>query len=99
VLAQVAERNLGARPLGSVGAVVGATIGQTSEDLGVNGPLLVPGLGAQGGTAGDIRRIFEGVLDLVVPTSSRDVLAAGPDGAALAARAREVAGQLRDLLG
>jgi len=99
VLAQVAERNLGAKPMGSVGAVVGATIGQTSEDLAVNGPLLVPGLGAQGGTAADIRRIFEGVLDTVVPTTSRDVLGAGPDGAALAARAGEVAGQLRDLLG
>jgi len=99
VLAQVAERNLGARPMGSVGAVVGATIGQTSEDLAVNGPLLVPGLGAQGGTAADIRRIFEGVLDLVVPTSSRDVLGAGPETAALAARAREVAGGLQELLG
>ncbi|HEX8861235.1 MAG TPA: orotidine-5'-phosphate decarboxylase, partial [Actinomycetes bacterium] len=99
VLAQVSERNLGARPMGSVGAVVGATIGQTSEDLAVNGPLLVPGLGAQGGTAADIRRIFEGVLDLVVPTSSRDVLGAGPETAALASRAREVAGGLQELLG
>jgi len=99
VLAQVAERNLGAEPMGSVGAVVGATIGQTSENLDVNGPLLVPGLGAQGGTASDIRRIFEGVLDTVVPTTSRDVLGAGPDGAALAARAGEVADQLRNLLG
>ena len=99
VLAQVAERNLGAQPMGSVGAVVGATIGQTSEDLAVNGPLLVPGLGAQGGTAADIRRIFEGVLDNVVPTTSRDVLGAGPDGTALTARAGEVADSLRELLG
>jgi orotidine-5'-phosphate decarboxylase len=94
VLAQVAERNLGVRPMGSVGAVVGATIGQTSEDLAVNGPLLVPGLGAQGGTADDVRRIFAGVEHLVVPTTSREVLTAGPDVAALAGRAREVAAQL-----
>ena len=99
VLAQIAERNLGAEPMGSVGAVVGATIGQTSEDLAVNGPLLVPGLGAQGGTAADVGRIFAGVLDTVVPTTSREVLAAGPDLDALRAKAREVTDQFTDLLG
>ena len=31
------------------------------------GPLLVPGIGAQGGTADDVRRIFGGVLDQVLP--------------------------------
>jgi orotidine-5'-phosphate decarboxylase len=99
VLAQVAERNHDEEPMGSVGAVVGATIGRTSEDLAVNGPLLVPGLGAQGGTADDVRRIFAGVLDTVVPTTSRQVLAAGPDGAAMTTKAAEVAGQLSELLG
>ena len=34
------------------------TIGATEEDLDVNGPLLAPGYGAQGGTAADLRRIF-----------------------------------------
>jgi orotidine-5'-phosphate decarboxylase len=99
VLAQIAERNLGAEPMGSVGAVVGATIGQTSEDLAVNGPLLVPGLGAQGGTAADVRRIFAGVLDTVVPTTSREVLAAGPDVDALRAKARQVTDQFTDIVG
>jgi orotidine 5'-phosphate decarboxylase subfamily 2 len=93
VLARVAERNLEARPLGSVGAVVGATIGETEEDLAVNGPLLVPGLGAQGGTPADIRRIFADVLADVVPSASREVLGAGPDPGALAAKAREVTAQ------
>ena len=93
VLAQVAERNLDARPMGSVGAVVGATIGQTGEDLDINGPLLVPGVGAQGGTAADIRRIFAGAEHLVVPSTSREVLGAGPEPQALAAKAREVAAQ------
>jgi orotidine-5'-phosphate decarboxylase len=99
VLAQVAEHNLSADPMGSVGAVVGATIGQTSEDLAVNGPLLVPGLGAQGGTADDVRRIFADVLPNVVPTTSRDVLSAGPEPAALRAKARRVADRLTEVLG
>lgn len=99
VLAHIAERNLGATPMGSVGAVVGATIGDTAEDLAVNGPLLVPGLGVQGGTADDVRRIFAGVLDKVLPTTSRGVLVAGPSVAALAAKARQVADQFTDLVG
>ena len=71
--------------MGSFGAVVGATIAETGEDLDVNGPLLVPGIGAQGGTADDVRRIFGGVLHLVLPSSSREILGAGPDPAALRA--------------
>ena len=47
--------NADADPLGSFGAVVGATIGETGEDLDINGPLLVPGFGAQGGTVDDLR--------------------------------------------
>jgi len=79
VLAELAELNAGAVPLGSFGAVVGATIGETDEDLAINGPLLVPGIGAQGGTAEDVLRIFGDSLDLVLPSSSREILAAGPD--------------------
>ncbi len=83
VLAELAELNAGAVPLGSFGAVVGATIGETDEDLAINGPLLVPGIGAQGGTAEDVRRIFGDSLDLVLPSSSREILAAGPDPSGL----------------
>ena len=72
-----------AAPMGSFGAVVGATIGSTAEDLDINGPLLVPGFGAQGGTIEDVRRLFAGVLDRVIVSTSRGVLAAGPDVHAL----------------
>ena len=58
VLDAVATRNADARASGSFGAVVGATIGESGENLDVNGPLLVPGIGAQGGTVDDVRRIF-----------------------------------------
>ena len=85
VLDELRSLNGGVSPMGSFGAVVGATIAETGENLDVNGPLLVPGIGAQGGTADDVRRIFGGVLDLVLPSSSREILGAGPDPAALRA--------------
>ncbi|GAA1809512.1 orotidine-5'-phosphate decarboxylase [Nocardioides hankookensis] len=65
--------NADAEPLGSFGAVVGATIGTTDEDLAFNGPVLAPGFGAQGGTIADVRRLF-GSAAAVLPSSSRDVL-------------------------
>jgi orotidine-5'-phosphate decarboxylase len=82
----------GPEPLGSFGAVVGATIAGSDElDLDIGGPLLVPGIGAQGGTADDVRRIFAGVLHAVLPSSSRAILAAGPDPVALRDAARRSA--------
>lgn len=83
VLAGLRAANAGADPLGSFGAVVGATIGSTDEDLDIAGPLLVPGIGAQGGTADDVRRIFGSAVRNVVPTSTREILSAGPDAGAL----------------
>jgi orotidine-5'-phosphate decarboxylase len=65
--------NADASPLGSFGAVVGATIGSTDEDLAFNGPILAPGFGAQGGTIADVRRLF-GSAAAVLPSSSREVL-------------------------
>ena len=83
VLDELRSLNGDVSPMGSFGAVVGATIAETGENLDVNGPLLVPGIGAQGGTADDVRRLFGGVLHLVLPSSSREILGAGPDPAAL----------------
>jgi len=72
---------------GSFGVVVGATLRDMDVDLdGLGGPILAPGLGAQGGSVADLRRLF-GTGRAVVPTVSRDVLAAGPDLAALRAAA------------
>ncbi|MBA3745422.1 orotidine-5'-phosphate decarboxylase [Sporichthya sp.] len=79
MLAAVAAHNAGQSPQGSVGVVIGATIGDTAEDLAVNGPLLVPGLGAQGGGADDLRRLFGPVARYVLPSMSREILGAGPD--------------------
>ncbi len=83
VLSAVTDRNAGAGRLGSVGAVVGATVScppdVTPATLDVGGPLLVPGIGAQGGTVKDVRRVFGPAVRSVLPSSSREILGAGPD--------------------
>lgn len=91
VVDDLARRNAEARPTGSFGVVVGATIGASVADLGsLNGPFLVPGIGAQGGTADDVRTIFGDGLRYVLPSVSRAALAAGPDVAALRAGVSEL---------
>ena len=88
VLDAAAELNAGAEPLGSIGVVVGTTIGETGHDLSrVNGPLLAPGIGPQGATAEDLRAVFGAATGAVLPTMSREVLRHGPDPAALRAAA------------
>lgn len=83
VLSDLRALNAGASPLGSFGPVVGATIADPETDVDVNGPILVPGYGAQGGTVADIRRIFGSASAAVLPSTSREVLRAGPSTAAL----------------
>jgi orotidine-5'-phosphate decarboxylase len=95
IVAAAAADNAGAQPLGSVGVVIGATVGDLPLELGaLNGPVLVPGLGAQGGTPADIRRLFAG-LPGIVPSASRSVLSAGPEPAALLSAARRHIDDLR----
>lgn len=84
---------------GSIGMVVGATIGDAPTCLGIdlaaaNAPLLAPGVGAQGGTAADLRRVFGAALPNVLASASREVLGAGPSVASLVARAEGLAESL-----
>lgn len=86
VVDEVGARNADATPLGSFGLVVGATIGRADTDFSrLDGPILSPGVGAQGGTAEDVRRIFGDAARNVLPSVSREVLRAGPDPAAMRA--------------
>nr|WP_206530612.1 orotidine-5'-phosphate decarboxylase [Rhodococcus aetherivorans] len=80
---EAAARNAGADTLGSVGVVVGATLTRAPDLSALHGPILMPGVGAQGGTADDVRRLAGEHLDAVVPNVSREVLRAGPTVAAL----------------
>jgi orotidine-5'-phosphate decarboxylase len=84
VVDEIAARNAGADPLGSLGVVVGATVAPGTVDVSaLHGPILAPGVGAQGGTADDVRRVFGSALPDVLPAVSREVLRHGPDPAAL----------------
>ncbi|MFD7511812.1 orotidine-5'-phosphate decarboxylase [Streptomyces sp. NPDC059853] len=100
MLDAIARENAGAAPLGSVGAVIGATLSTAGVDLAVNGPLLAPGIGAQGATAADLPRLFGDRIGQVVPSVSRSVLRAGPGVEALRAAAeaevRALSAALRD---
>lgn len=79
VVDEVGARNRNAKPLGDFGLVVGATIGETGTDFAaLNGPILSPGVGAQGGTPDDVKRIFGDAVRHVLPSVSREVLRQGP---------------------
>jgi orotidine-5'-phosphate decarboxylase len=98
-LGEVARANADATGLGSVGVVFGATCETSGYDLrGFGGPILAPGLGAQGATVDDIARRFAGCADRVLPAVSRSVLSAGPDVAAMRAAAGELASACREAL-
>lgn len=99
VIDEISQLNEGAQPLGSFGLVVGATVGETGCDLSrVGGPLLAPGLGAQGATAADLRTVFGSSLPAVLPSYSREVLNAGPSKTALRAAAERVLTECRAVL-
>ncbi|MUL84438.1 MULTISPECIES: orotidine-5'-phosphate decarboxylase [unclassified Mycolicibacterium] len=87
---RAAVNRTGGQSTGSVGVVVGATVTELPDLSALGGPVLVPGVGAQGGRA-DALAGFGGAR-LVLPTVSREVLRAGPAVADL----RAAAERLRD---
>ncbi|GAC1601381.1 MAG: orotidine-5'-phosphate decarboxylase [Pseudarthrobacter sp.] len=99
--AAAAENGRYEGPLGSVGLVVGATVGSALIDLqldleAVRGPILAPGLGAQGATPADLRRTFGAAHPQVLGTSSREILAAGPSVQGLQDAAQRTLDGLRE---
>jgi orotidine-5'-phosphate decarboxylase len=91
VVDAVGAVNLAAGPEpGSVGVVVGATLAEPPDVGALGGPVLVPGVGAQGGrpeALGGFGGAREGQL---LPAVSREVLKAGPDVASLRAAAERI---------
>lgn len=81
----VHEQSSGAGvPPGWLGGVVGATVNH--EELGVNlsrAPdvvILAPGFGHQGAMLGDLSTLFGSATPRVIPTVSRSIAGADPDG-------------------
>lgn len=100
VIDEISQLNAGAEGLGSIGAVVGATIGDTGHDLSrLGGPILVPGLGAQGARVEDILSILPGDRSGVVPSYSREVLSVGPDATALRTQVLKILDDIQAALG
>jgi len=81
VIDEIGRRNSEAfgRGGGSFGVVVGATVSDPPRLDGLSGPVLMPGVGEQGGTLADVRRIAGPALPDTLVNISRHVLRAGPD--------------------
>ncbi len=77
---------------GSVGVVVGATLTEVPDLHELGGPVLVPGVGAQGGRPDALRGLGGAAPGTLLPAVSREVLRAGPDVGAV----RAAAERLRD---
>ena len=103
-IASTAQKfNKGINGMGSVGLIIGATIGQWIDDSGVDpakftGPILSPGYGWQGAEAKDLRTVFKGTKGNVLVTVSRFIAAHGPDIASLSQATEAIALDVRQAL-
>jgi orotidine-5'-phosphate decarboxylase len=84
IVDQAAAANRALGP-GTVGVVVGATLTEVPDVSGLDGPVLVPGVGFQGGRPESLNGLGGAVSGQLLPAVSRDVLRAGPDVAAVRA--------------
>lgn len=75
---------------GSVGVVVGATLVDPPDVSALGGPVLVPGVGAQGGRPEALAGLGGALPGQLLPAVSREVLRAGPDPAAVRAAAERM---------
>ena len=102
LLAEIAALNASPEiPSGTVGAVVGATLAPSQFPLSqLGGIILAPGLGAQGATPNDVAARFAGCArGTILASTSRSLLAQGPDISQLRKSASELAHELAVLVG
>jgi orotidine-5'-phosphate decarboxylase len=99
LLESIAARNAQTGAPGALGAVIGATLEPSAFALGeLGGPILVPGMGAQGATPPDVVRRMAGCAPgSVLVNVARSVLRAGPRPDALRAAALEARAGLEPL--
>src|SRR6202012_4406312 len=70
---------------GSVGVVIGATVTEVPDVSELGGPVLVPGVGFQGGRAEALSGLGGAAPGHLRPAVARHILGAGPDVAAVRA--------------
>jgi len=80
-----AVNHAAAQGFGSVGVVIGATLDQVPDVSALDGPVLVPGVGAQGGRADALAGLGGARPGQLLPAVSREILRAGPDPQAIRA--------------
>jgi orotidine-5'-phosphate decarboxylase len=96
--AAAANRALGPGP-GSIGVVGGATATNVPDVGDLGGPVLVPGVGVQGGRADALRGLGGAAPGQLLPAVSRELLRAGPGVAALRAAGERMRDALAYLAG
>lgn len=79
IVDQAAVLNRGAGEPGSVGVVVGATVFQPPDVSDLDGPVLVPGVGVQGGRPEALGGLGGARPGQLLPAVAREVLRAGPN--------------------
>jgi len=99
VLTAAGRANRGQNGPGSVGVVIGATLGALDEATAklvreLGGPILAPGLGAQGASPDDLAGVFGEAYAQVVAPASRAIASAGPSLAALLGRIENLQAEL-----
>ena len=75
---------------GSVGVVVGATLSEVPDLSALAGPVLLPGVGAQGGRPEALQGLGGAQRGALLPAVSREVLRAGPKVADVRAAAERM---------
>lgn len=88
---QLNAQHAAAGEYGNVGVVVGATLAHPPVLDGLHGPVLLPGVGAQGASAADVAQIMAAAPELGFANVSRGVLKAGPTVTALRDAVRALA--------
>ena len=93
VVDECAHRNAVHDGPGNIGVVVGATLDAAPDLSQLNGPVLMPGVGAQGAGPADVARLAGASARLALPNISRGILRHGPDPKALADAVARAAGE------
>lgn len=91
---EAASEAAGESLVGNIGVVIGATVEHPPVISELNGPVLLPGVGTQGGGVEDVAKIMNAAPHLGFANVSRAVLSAGPKVDDLRETVKRVAGDL-----